>query len=208
MKKLKLIAIVCVTTLVTACGQVSDIPSRSAPIDITFQHDGSSQMSLVEAPNTAPFSVSKINVNVPKTLSVSEADSLYPQADIIWEGDALGDRHAQVKAIFESAFYRGTSDMIGANELELDVEVLRFHGLDEMAGLAPEGMHNMAFSLTVRRASTGEPLAPARLVQVDLPALAGKNAMKADQKGQTSKVRITDQLTQAIRDELNHFVIG
>ena len=40
---------------------------------------------------------------MPRSLKVSEANTFKPRADIVWRGEALGDRYQQVEAIFADA---------------------------------------------------------------------------------------------------------
>ena len=83
----------------------------------------------------------------------------------------------------------------------------RFHSLTEKARYSVGGVHNIIeFDLTVRRASTGEALAPARRVEADLPALGGTAAIESDRAGQTQKVRVTTFLQSVIQQELSRFV--
>ena len=98
--------------------------------------------------------------------------------------------------------------MAGATPVILDVTAVRFHSLTEKARYTVGGVHNIIFDLTVRRASTGEALAPTRRVEADLPALGGTAAVEADRQGQTQKVRVHAFLQQVIRQELARFVPG
>lgn len=203
----KLALITALGASLAACGNTPDIASRN------LSNGASASIVAVAQPgpvvrSTAPLPVrvSAINVSVPRNLTVSEANLYYPIADIVWRGDMIGDRHAQVQHIFETAFRAGTSDLSGPTGVILDAEVVRFHSLSEKARYSVGGVHNMVFKLTVRRATTGEQLGPARLVKADLPALGGTAAIEADRKGQTQKVRVTDFLAQAIRKELARFV--
>jgi hypothetical protein len=213
MKILKLCAGLCLASLITACGQIPDNTSRSAPFEISFNHIEPQGFALKEAPNTLPFSVTAIHVNVPQSLTVSEAGNLDQTADIVWAGDSLGDHRAEVKAIVESAFYRGTSDMIGATALTLDVDLLRFHSVADADRPTAGSDHTITFNLTVRRTSTGEPLAPARRVEAKLdagPILMpfGETAVEASRTGANQNDLVIDHLTQVIRDESSRFVIG
>jgi len=60
----------------------------------------------------------------------------------------------------------------------------------------------MEFRLTVRSAATGLALAPARDIEANLPAFGGGQALDAERRGQTQKVRVTGYLAQVIRQEL------
>ncbi len=206
----KFIAALVLGASVAACGNVPDIASRNAPFEATPPAQGVQQAGMRQAPLQAQtplaMTVSGIKIRVPRSLRVSEANSFYPKGDIVWRGDPIGDRHAQVAAIFDSGFRAGTADMSGPTAVIIDVEVLRFHSVSEKTRYSVGGVHNIMFNLTVRRASTGEALGPTRVVEANLPALGGGTAIEADRQGQTQKVRVTDHLGQVIRHQLSLFV--
>ena len=56
--------------------------------------------------------LAEVRVSVPKTLVVSEAKTLLPRADIVWREDPMGDRHAQVGKIIQTAVLRGAGAML------------------------------------------------------------------------------------------------
>ena len=204
MKTLKIIAAIGLGALVSACSSVPDLASRNAPFEATpqlaFQQPAPGagvQMALPQS-----LQVTAINVRVPESLKVSEANLYYPSADIVWRGEPIGNRHAQVQKIFEQAFLHGTKDMKGTVEVVLDVEVTRFHSVTEKTRYSVGGVHNMEFTLTVRSAETGLPLAPTREVEANLRAFGGKQAIDADRRGQTQKVRVSGYLAKVIRQEL------
>jgi hypothetical protein len=203
------VALVLGSSLV-ACGNMPDIASRNAPFEAAPTASTIVPAAVAQASANAairlPMTVTAINVNVPRSLSVSEANSYYPKGDIVWRGDPIGDRHAQIAQIIDTAFHAGTANMSGATGVILDVEVVRFHSVSEKTRYSVGGVHNMVFKLTVRRASTGAALGPARLIEANLPALGGRAAIEADRSGQTQKVRVTDYLSQTIRHELARFV--
>jgi hypothetical protein len=212
MKTLKIIVALALGLTVTACGTVPDIASRNAPFEVTPPEPS---VALAAQPGVAPAAqpgsalrVSQINVTVPRTLRVSEANSYYPLGDIVWRGELIGDRHAQVQTIFEDAFRAGTEGLNGPTDVTLNIEVVRFHSLSEKARYSVGGVHNMVFKLTVTRTSTGQALAPTREVVADLPAFGGKRAIEADRRGETQKVRIHAYLQQVIQQELSRFVAG
>jgi len=53
-----------------------------------------------------------------------------------------------------------------------------------------------------RDPATGVPLSAPRRIKADLKGYGGKQAIAADQRGQTQKIRITDHLSQVIRTEM------
>ncbi|MEP5729616.1 MAG: DUF6778 family protein [Sulfitobacter sp.] len=224
MKILKLIAALGLGATVSACSTMPDIASRNIPFEVTPTAVAPS-VPTVATPTTlaptavaltepahlqsqvaTPLRVAGINVTVPQQLVVSEANSYYPNADIVWRGDPVGNRYTQVQTIFETAFQAGTAQMNGPTDVTLEVELTRFHSVTEKTRYSVGGVHNMVFNLTVRRASTGEILAPKREVRADLPALGGRAAIEADRIGQTQKVRVTDFLAQVIQQELKRYI--
>ena len=203
-------------TLIAACGAgVPSISSRNAPFE-TLPPVAAPAPAAVPAvaaipavtARAVPFTVTQVNVTVPRSLSTSEANSYYPRADIVWRGDPIGDRHRQVADILEAGLRAGTADMAGSVPVTLDVTAVRFHSLTEKARYSVGGVHNIIFDLTVRNAATGVPLSPTRRVEADLPALGGTAAIEADRQGQTQKVRLHGFLQQVIRQELARYVSG
>ncbi|MEX0340464.1 MAG: DUF6778 family protein [Arenibacterium sp.] len=153
--------------------------------------------------NGAPLvSVHSVNVRVPRTLKVSEANLYFPKGDIVWREDPLGDRHAQVHKIVSDAMTRGVKDLDGPVEVILDVEVVKFHALTEKARYTVGGIHNLEFKIAVIDAESGKVLTQPQLWKSDLNAYGGQEALEAVAAGQTQKVRITDHLAKAIREEL------
>lgn len=151
----------------------------------------------------AQYDVQAINVSVPQSLRSSEANSFHPNAEIVWRGDVPGDRHAQVKAIFEAAMARGTATMQTGPKVVVDIEVIRFHCLTEKTRFTVGGVHNMHFALTVRDAATGAILQGPRVVNADMKASGGARAIAEDSVGRTQKVVVTERLAQVIRRELS-----
>lgn len=175
----------------SACGS-ADTATRNAPLDAPA-------LRAV----AVPLDVQEIRVTVPKSLKVSEANSYYPMGDIVWREDAPGDRHAQVKAIFETALARGVGDGVpGGMPVLLDVQVTRFHALSEKARYTIGGMHSIHFTATLRHPETGAPYGPAKPIKASFKAYGGQAAIAAERQGITQKVRITDHLAQVIRGEL------
>ncbi len=134
-----------------------------------------------------------VDVAVPDTLSVSEAKSLLPRADIVWREDPPGDRHAQVAAIVETAARKGAAGLRGPRPVRLGLTVSRFHALTFEAErrLSNAGVHNIDFTIQVSDARTGEILAGPDAIEAALPALSGKAMVAARAQGQTQKSMIT-----------------
>jgi hypothetical protein len=193
MRTLKLIVMLGLGAMVSACASV-DTTTRNARFE-------PQQPEFVQ---TLPsVRVEQINVLVPQTLKVSERNSYYPGGDIVWRGDAFGNRHEQVKAIFDTALSQGTAPMDGIVPVRLDIRVDRFHALTEKARYSTGGVHSITFALQVRDLSTGLALGEPRLVKADLDAFGGQEALDAEARGLTQKVRITNHLAEVIRQELS-----
>lgn len=142
--------------------------------------------------------VTRIDIRVPETLSVSEKNTFAPDADIVWRGEPEGDRRAQVEAIFEEAARRGTAGLRGPRPVTLEATVTRFHALSDLARerLQISGVHDIRFTARVLDGRTGAVLAGPEAISADLIAYTGQDAERAMAAGQTQKVRITNHLVR------------
>ena len=148
------------------------------------------------------INVAQINVRVPTKLKVSEANRYYPSGDIVWREDPMGNRHEQVARIVYDAMSAGTSTFQGPVPVILDVQVERFHALSEKARYTVGGVHHVVFSMVLRDAKTGEFLSEPRRVETDLEAFGGQQAITAEARGLTQKVRISGHLAEVIRQQM------
>ena len=155
----------------------------------------------VAASDSRNWRISKININVPRSLSVSEENTYAPEADIVWRGEPEGDRHAQVAQIFNDSARAGTRALRGSRPVTLDITVHGFHALSDKARtqLSSSGVHNIIFDMTVR-ASNGTILAQEQNVQADLIAYVGEQAKAAEEQGITQRVRVVHHLTNVIQN--------
>ncbi|SLN14352.1 hypothetical protein ROG8370_00350 [Roseovarius gaetbuli] len=191
MKYFRLIGALMLGFGLSACATV-DTATRNAPLESPVMQ-------------AAPLSldIRAVRVSVPKSLKVSERNRYYPGGDIVWREDPLGDRHAQVKAIFEEGLNKGIAEMDhGTVPVMLDVMVTRFHALSEKARYTIGGVHAVQFKFVLRNPETGEAYGEPRFVKADFKAYGGQLAINAERKGLTQKVRITHQISEVIRQEL------
>ncbi|MBM2291053.1 hypothetical protein JQX09_03985 [Sulfitobacter pseudonitzschiae] len=212
MKLMNLITLLGLGAMVSACANI-ETATRNAPFETTPAVTSASvdMMAFAATGPQAPapqaalsaFHITQINVDVPQSLKVSEANRYYPSGDIVWREDPLGDRHAQVKAIFEDALQRGAATMTGGTPVILDVTVSRFHALTEKARYTVGGVHSIAFTMQLRDATTGAMIGAPHLVRADLKAFGGQHAIEAVARGETQKVRITAHLANVLQQELN-----
>ena len=190
----------------SACGSVKSIEptdkfeatSRAAPVatDLTASSDSMPINTLGD------INVTRVNVQVPQSLRVSEANRFYPGGDIVWREDPIGDRHQQVQVIVQTAIEQGSATFNGSKNVELEIVVHRFHALTEKARYTVGGVHAIQFDLAIRDGDTGALLMEPKLVKADFDALGGRAAIQAESKGITQKVRITNHLAHVIRQEL------
>lgn len=139
---------------------------------------------------------------VPRALQVSEANSYYPIGDIVWRGDAFGDRHAQIETILSDSMGLARAGHSGTRPAVVEIELQRFHSLTEKTRFSVGGVHSIRFNLTLRDPKTGEALAPTREIRADLKEYGGQRAMEAERQGLTQKLRITRHLANVLRSEL------
>jgi len=198
MKRIKLVMFLVMGGLVSACAN-TNVASRNAPFDSAPLNAGqnAAYVSLL-----TDVRVENITVRVPRSLKVSEANRYLPAGDIVWREDPIGDRHAQVAQIFHDALSRGTEALDGKLPVALDIEVGRFHALTEKARYTTGGVHNITFTLTLRDTETGAVLSDPRFIRADLDAFGGQQALAAEARGLTQKVRISNHLAEVIRQEL------
>ena len=196
MVKLRALMAGCLMVGLAACAtpDTATRGSYAAPSDL---------QAGVEASVAAPdYNVVAIRIDVPRNLKVSEANSFFPLADIVWHGEPLGDRYQQVQAIYEEAFATGTADLNGARDVVVEATITRFHALTLKARYTTGGMHTLHFVLTVRDAETGEILDGPRNVVADVAGSGGERALAEEAAGLTQKVVIEQRLAQVIHDEL------
>jgi hypothetical protein len=194
MSYLKLSAAIILALSVSACSRF-DPASRAAKIDA----DNFAQSVQTLERN---YAVAEINYMVPENLSVSEGNGFYPTTDVVWRGDPIGNRPAQIGAMFQEAITRNAPVLQGDLPVIVDLTLIRFHGVTERTRFSIGGVYDIKFDLTIRDALTGFVIEPTRRVHVDLAAPGGVGAILAEQRGQTEKVRVTNFLAIVMHGEL------
>jgi hypothetical protein len=149
---------------------------------------------------TRTWRFAEVRVEVPKTLSVSEAKTILPNADIVWREDPLGDRYEQVRSIMGEAVTRGARGLRGSRPVAIDITVTRFHALTFEAEQRGQnwGVHNIRFLAKVSDARTGEVLVPTTEIRAELPALSGDQMRAARQQGVTQKSMIINHVAATV----------
>ena len=137
---------------------------------------------------------------VPDHLTVSNSNSLAPNADIVWHGEPFGDRRAQVAAIMDEGMSAGASDLKGERLVTITVSVESFHAVTPAAvARAPAAVHNITYGMQVFDTRTGDPLTEPKLIKADLVAFVGSSAVAAAINGNTQRVRIVRHLSAVTR---------
>jgi len=204
MKLFKIVAFGAIAAALTACSGVnrSDTVTRNTAM-------APQQVGVTAPPQIVrDYQLHSVRFAVPEDMTVSEANSYYPIADIVWRGDPLGNRAQQIAAIFQTSIQSAGAGLSGSIPITVDVELARFHSLTERTRYSVGGVHSIKFDLTIRNALTGEVLEQRRRINGDLSALGGYAALAADNQGQTQKVRITAHLTQLFARELSGQTTG
>lgn len=143
---------------------------------------------------TRGWRVSSVQVVVPESLTTSEQNSYAPNFDVIWHGEALGDRKVQVAQIVEDGVKQGSANLRGSKPVTLQVVLARFHAVTPIAvSRAPGAVHDIRYTIQAFDRG-GNPLTPPVDTTADLEAFVGPQAIIAAQGGQTQKVRIRNHL--------------
>lgn len=195
MTLIKKSALVLLGSLVAAC-DIPEMATRAAPLS-------TSPLAITEAAPSRSYDLQNVSLQAPADLVVSEANSYYPTADVVWRGDPIGDRVAQVMSMFDTAFERADATLTGETPVDVEITLARFHGVTERTRFSIGGNYDINFYMTVRHAETGEILEGPRFIDLDLAAPGGAAALLLEQRGQTEKVRVTDYLTYSLEDELS-----
>lgn len=205
MKPVYWVAALAMACVVGGCARTSE-PAPEILMGMGNQGRPFAPLSLTEAPEfinmNASLRVENIRVSVPDNLLVSEANSYYPRADIVWRGDPPGNRHDQIRKIFQAAAEVGTQTLTAGHAVVVEIEVVRFHSLTEKTRYTVGGVHSIRFDIALRSAETGATLAPPQRVKADLKGFGGQKAIDAERQGLTQKKRITDHLSAVIAAQL------
>ena len=154
----------------------------------------------IDADVSRNWRASEVTVIVPQTLTVSESNTLAPNADIVWHGDPLGDRRVQVRELIGAGIAHGASGLQGSRPVEIRAIVSEMHAVTPAAvSRAPAAVHNISFSIQVFDSRNGRALTDVTQIDADLPAYVGAAAVVAAQQGQTQKVRITNHVAAVVR---------
>lgn len=149
---------------------------------------------------SANWKVTDVSVAIPEGLTVSNANTYAPNADIVWHGEPFGDRRAQVARIMDEGITKGAASLKGSVPVTIAVELRHFHAVTPAAvANAPGAVHNIRYITQVYDNATREPLTEPELVNADLEAYVGAAAVTAAIEGDTQRKRIVDHLARVSR---------
>ncbi|SPH24857.1 hypothetical protein DEA8626_03891 [Defluviimonas aquaemixtae] len=138
-----------------------------------------------------------VQVEVPEDLTVTDINTLVPDADIVWHGDPPGDRKAQVAEIVRAGVTEGADGLDGTREVDFHVLLSRFHGVTPAAvALAPSAVHNIDFTIQAVDSDTGEELTEPVEISADVEANLGAIAVFAAMQGEAEKDRIIERIAE------------
>ena len=86
--------------------------------------------------------------------------------------------------------------------VEIHATLIQFHSLTPLARAISGGVHKVSFSIKVIDQKTGEVLAGPTVIQADEFAYGNWRAVRAEAKGQTMKVRISNRISAVVGDWL------
>ncbi|OAN84299.1 hypothetical protein A8B78_07475 [Jannaschia sp. EhC01] len=143
-----------------------------------------------------------VEVDVPRTLTSSEANTIKPRADIVWREDPMGDRHTQVDELMTAALEPAFEAVNGTIPVMIYIEVTRFHAQTQRVRYSNiPSEQEIEFNLTATHAETGELLSGPTHVDLTFMALGGDDAIAADAAGITQRARITERLVRWVNQE-------
>ncbi|QBX99716.1 hypothetical protein E2K80_02420 [Rhodophyticola sp. CCM32] len=191
MTRLISLALLGMALAVSACSTPGAV-SRNAPLDLAPEQAVQSAQPALPAQS---WHVTALHVDVPETLTVSEANTIKPRADIVWREDPLGNRHQQVANVMTPPLEEAFARLDGPVPVEIQLTVTRFHALTDRTRYAFRGKHEIEFDLLIRDAESGALLHGPEHVDLTFDALGGAEAIAAERQGIYQRDRIQTRLS-------------
>lgn len=156
---------ICLGLLALGACAPADTATRNTPAAGTLIAPPAQVLPLPQETLAPGYRVAALSVEVPRDLKVSEANLFLPPADIVWRGEAFGDRYEQVRALFEEAF--DSARLSEGRPANVAIRVLRFHGLTEKARFVTGGVYAIHFEMRLTDPRTGAAIGEPRLVKIN-----------------------------------------
>lgn len=199
MKRSNLVLAIALVAVLSACNNMT---TRNAPLEQIPQSTMPGLTTGIKSSQSLAWHVQDVRVNVPDSLTVSEANLYMPGSDIVWREGPYGDRRRQVGEILDLAVSQATLGMNGGEPVFIDINVKRFHALSQKARATIGGQHTIIFEVCIRDAATETELIEPFPVEIKLKAFGGQKAIDAEMRGETQKVRISREVTSVMRHYL------
>lgn len=177
---------------VSGCISTSDV-TRDLALDA---------LPVIDDLGNQDFDVVGVEVRVPRSLVSSEANTIKPRSDIVWREDPIGDRHAQVEALMTAAMDAAFEGIDGSIPVIVTIDMTRFHAQTQRvrySNLPSE--QEIEFIMTISSAETGVLLSGPTAIDLTFPALGGDDAVAADARGITQRMRITQRIADWVTEE-------
>ncbi len=178
------------TFALSGCSTINEMSYRDS-VDLT-------NCTPLDQIGQTNYDVQGFIVRVPRSMRVSEANSIHPDATIVWRGEPLGDRHAQVHTIVSDAARDAFDSSNGGTPAVVDMNVTFFHAMSDRTRATTGGWHTVNFDLALRDPDTNELLRPVEKVVTQITGFGGEVAERAVVRGETQKYRIKRHLTQVL----------
>lgn len=180
-------AIFCAATLLAGCAG-------------SFETD---YQAGVDPSESVTWTVTNVVATVPDEATTTERNSFAPEADIVWHGEELGDRKAQVSAIIAEGIRQGAASLNGNRDVTISATVRHFHAVTPMAvARAPAAVHNISYVMQVFDNASGQPLTDPIDIDADFEALVGAAAVTSAIQGRGQKERIIAHVAAVTRGVL------
>ncbi len=149
---------------------------------------------------TKSWKLKNVIAVAPQELTVSNADTFAPNADIVWHGEPYGDRRAQVARIVDEGITLGANELKGDREVSIAASLSQFHAVTPLSvARAPSAVHNIAYRIQIFDEATGAPLTKPQVISADLEAYVGSAAIAAAVEGNSQRVRIVRHIANVTR---------
>lgn len=160
----------------------------------------------LDTAQTANWTVRDVTVVVPETLTTSEENSFTPDYDIVWHGEPLGDRRAQVAQILDEGLTAGSRVLRGNQPVRIVATLQQFHALTPATKrwANTSGVHDIRYTAQVFDARTGAPLTQPQAIAADMPGLVGAQAREEEAKGVTDRQLIVSHLMLVTQNWLGY----
>lgn len=206
--KLKVLPSIAAALLMSAC--TGDVPASRSVADWTLavSHGAVDAKAGAQKVLMGHYVIKDVQVTVPQMLQVSEIKD-DRVADIVWQGEPMGNRHRQVSAMLSDAMQLVAAEMTDGPDVIVRIDVTRFYAGGEVPRSVgkprPKGgsTSSVYFTLSVIDEVTGEVLESPRAIVADISAGRAARAVGRTPRGGPARDDVIAALAQVLRRELS-----